>query len=288
MSRVCWLFNRVEDSQPKRHSADLRGPQALRANIHHQSEFTVDAVVASIVNDFRREHYLPPRANWNPSDQTLPTNSSNNSRGLSPIQDSPVELPAQLSTVGAPRNERSSEYYEDVDPRFAEPMNHAAPPAPMPASLMPGGLHPNSLNPNFNSSNQSLNSTDQYAMRNSSFEDIPDGARSPAASEASHFTSVSQRGVNPNWRPPPGPPMPGPMSGPYNGYGPRQPPRQEDAILQANAANPDFAIPGAGFGRGRGRGRERGGGRGGAPPPPATMANMGLGNQGRYPGANAI
>ncbi|KAF2691522.1 pali-domain-containing protein [Lentithecium fluviatile CBS 122367] len=227
------------------------------------------------------QQYIPPRAQWNPSDQTLPTNSSN-SRGLSPIQDSPVELPAQLSTVGAPNNERSSEYYEDVDPRFAEPMNNPPPPGPIPASLIPGGLHPSSSNPNFNASNQSLNTSDPNLLPNSSFEDIPDGSRSPAASEASHFTSVSQRGVNPNWRPPPGPPMPGP----YGGYGSRRPMRQEDVILEANAANPDFAIPGAEFGRGRGRGR--GGGRGGVPPQSATMANMGLGNQGRYPGANAI
>lgn len=221
-----------------------------------------------------REHHIPARANWNPSDQTLPTNSgNNNSRGLSPIQDSPVELPTQSSTVGAPNNERSSGYYEDVDPRFAEPMNNLAPPGPMPASLIPGGLH-------HNSSNQSLNNSDPNLLQSPSYEEIPDGSRSPSASETSHFTSVSQRGVNPNWRPPPGPLMPGP----YAGYGPRRPMRQEDVILEANAANPDFAIPGAGS---RGRGRGRGGGRGGMPPP-ATMVNIGLGNQGRYPGANAI
>lgn len=64
--------------------------------------------------------------------------------------------------------------------------------------------------------------------------------------------------------------------------------RQEDVILEANAANPDFAVPGAELGRGRGRGRGRGGRGGGMMPPSASMANMGLGNQGRYPGANAI
>jgi len=65
--------------------------------------------------------------------------------------------------------------------------------------------------------------------------------------------------------------------------------RQEDVILEANAANPDFALPGATMGRGRGGARGRDGpGRGGMLPPSATMANMGLGNQGRYPGANAI
>jgi hypothetical protein len=79
--------------------------------------------------------------------------------------------------------------------------------------------------------------------------------------------------------------------GPYNGPGgpmPRRPMRQEDAILEASAANPDFAIPGGMPGRGRGRGLGRGG-RGGpmGPPPPATMMNgPGLSNTSRYPGAN--
>ena len=98
------------------------------------------------------------------------------------------------------------------------------------------------------------------------------------------------------------------MPASYGPYGPRRPMRQEDVILEANAANPDFAIPGGGLGRGGGRGRGRGG-RGGMPPPSATMANAGLGNQGRlvnlfrvfcirskltmrlrcrYPGASAI
>jgi len=185
-------------------------------------------------------------------------------------------LPTQSSTVGVPNNERTSGYYEDVDPKFAEPMNNLMPPAPIPASLRPGGPH------NPNNSNPSLNISDPNLAQNSSYEDIPDGSRSPAASEASHFTSVSQRGINPNWRPSPGPPVPGS----YAPYGSRRPMRQEDVILEANAANPDFAIPGAGVGRGGGRGRGRG--RGGMPPPTATMGNMGLGNQGRYPGANGI
>jgi hypothetical protein len=152
----------------------------------------------------------------------------------------------------------------------------------MPSSLMPGGF---SSNPNLmmNNSNPSLD----VLPRNTSYDDLPEGARSPAASEASHFTSVSQRGVNPNWRPPPpgmgGPPLPGQ----YAPYGARRPIRQEDVILEANAANPDFAVPGAAPGRGRGRGR--GGMRGGgSAPAPASMGGMGMGNPGRYPGAEAL
>lgn len=64
-------------------------------------------------------------------------------------------------------------------------------------------------------------------------------------------------------------------NGPYGPYGPRRPLRQEDVILEANAANPDFALPGAGLGRGGGRGRGRGG-RGGMNP----MPNIGLGGAG--------
>lgn len=231
--------------------------------------------------------YIPARSQWtqndnNRSNQTLPTNSSN-SRGLSPIMDSPVELPAQLSTVGAMNNERSADYYEDIDPKFAEPTTRSPAPGPLPSSLMPG-VYPAS-NPNYrNNTPPTLNVSDPNLVRNSSYEDMQDGSRSPAASEASHFTSVSQRGVNPNWRPPPpgqgGPPLPGQ----YAPYG-RRPMRQEDIILEANAANPDFALPGAG--RGMGRGGRGGRGRGG-PIAPAMIPGAGLGNQGRYPGADAI
>jgi hypothetical protein len=213
-----------------------------------------------------------------PSDQTLST-MNNSSRGLSPIQDSPVELPSQASQVGGPtsnRVERSSDYYEDVDPRFAEPMQAHVPP-PLPTSLMPGGFA--TPNPAYLSA---ANSSDTHLPRTNSYDDLPEGSRSPAASEASHFTSVSQRPVNPNWRPEMGAP-----AGQFAPFpGPRRPMRQEDVILEANAANPDFVIPGAGRGRGRGMG---GRGRGGAPPP-ATMIGQGPGltNQSRYPGANAM
>ena len=136
-------------------------------------------------------------APWNNnSDQTLPLTNNSNSRGLSPIQDSPVELPAQLSTVGLAKEQTSDYYYEDVDPKFAEPLN-VRPPDPMPSALVPGGTAPY-----LNKSNPSLNMSDPNLMQNPSFEN--DGSRSPAASEASHFTSVSQRGINPNWRPTPG------------------------------------------------------------------------------------
>lgn len=230
-----------------------------------------------------QQQYMPVRAGWNgqknSSDQTVDTVNSSN-RGLSPIQEPPVELPAQMPHAGASpsqRLERSSDYYEDVDPRFAEPVQHQ-PPA-MPPSLMPGG---------FSASNPNLltapNHIDSNLPRNSSYDDLPEGSRSPAASEASHFTSVSQRPVNPNWRPEMG--APAGQFAPYNGNG-RRAMRPEEVILQANAANPDFVIPGRGNGRGRGRG---GRGVGIAPPVPATIMGPGPGltNQSRYPGASAM
>ena len=135
-----------------------------------------------------------------------------------------------------------------------------------------------------------------------SYETLPSGSRSPAAgSDISQFTSISQRGVNPNWRPPPGSmpaydgtgyggPSPEPGAAPsMTGYG--GPPmygnapaarsranRPEDLLL-ANA--PDFSIPGVGpAGRGA-RGGLRGGGGmmgRGAPIGIQTAAS-----QGRYP-----
>lgn len=193
---------------------------------------------------------------------------------------------------------RTSDYYEDVDPRFAEPM---PPPPTGPSSLVPAPLIPGHLNALPNHSSNSLNIVDPNTIRHSNYPEDNDGSRSPAASEISHFTSISQRGINPAWRPAPGgeliavlndlslpancsytgPPMPG-AYGP--GPGPRRPMRQEDMILEANAENPDFAIPGVNVGRGRGRGRGgRGGGavRGGLPPLSTPAANMGLGSQGR-------
>ncbi|KAF3051686.1 regulator of ime2 [Didymella keratinophila] len=153
--------------------------------------------------------YMPVRAGWT-QDRKHSDNSNNsaNSRGLSPIMDSPVEMPAQLSNVGgfAPPQphhahsnsmDRSSDYYEDVDPKFAEPAR-PNPPA-MPTSLMPGGYN---SNPNLLAApERPPQLVDPNLPRTSSYEDLPDGSRSPAASEASHFTSVSQRPVNPAWRP---------------------------------------------------------------------------------------
>ncbi|TKA72604.1 hypothetical protein B0A55_06417 [Friedmanniomyces simplex] len=131
---------------------------------------------------------------------------------------------------------------------------------------------------------------DQNGGNNSSYENLPPGARSPGeGSEASHLTSISQRPINPNWRPgPPGSAYGGPSGGGGMGMGgmgmgmggpgstaSAAQRRREDVILNAN---PDFSLPGMGSGRGGGggfRGRGRGGGGMGSP--------GGLTPVGRYP-----
>jgi hypothetical protein len=110
-----------------------------------------------------------------------------------------------------------------------------------------------------------------------SYEELP-GARSPAESETSNFTSVSQRGVNPHWRPGNG--------GEFSSLGPMRRPNhnqaRQDMLL---AGNPDFELPGAmgpsrlptRGGRGGGRGGMMGG-RGPARIPPASAIGTGIDN----------
>lgn len=97
-------------------------------------------------------------------------------------------------------------------------MNHTPPPSNLRVSPM-GGLDGNS----------SYNSV----------EELQSGQRSPAESDRSNFTSVSQRGINPIWN--------GGGGGPGYGAQPlpnRRPiPRKDEMILNEN---PDFSLPGAG------------------------------------------
>lgn len=134
-----------------------------------------------------------------------------------------------------------------------------------------------SANPSLSDSDPHLDPNHVLAVGDSSSqENLPDGARSPngggseRASEASHFTSISERPVNPNWRGPDG----GGGYGPHGGaYRPQQQPRREDVIL---GANPDFSIPGMGPARGGGRpGRLGGAG--------AAATSQGVVPGGRYP-----
>lgn len=243
----------------------------------------------------------------------------------------PIELPAglskppsrqdtrpqQISTSPQPGHSRMNSggdnYIEDVDPRFADP----DPPASLdddrqnsmiPAALMPGFGANRAASPRTESSSPSQVAplpSEQYAQRQLPNDDGPqmvplsefpedfEGPRSPgAASDTSHFTSISQRGINPMWRPGPGEMPMGAGGRPSYGYQPQRGPprpRQEDVVLEAN---PDFSIPGvAAPGRGRNVGaRGRGGFGGPARVPPAATPGLGLGGTagGRYPGGTAL
>jgi hypothetical protein len=145
-------------------------------------------------------------------------------------------------------------------------MSAAAAAATLPPSLTPGPSNGQRASPN------PITSPDMHPAPlrtinaggfggSSSYEDLHPGARSPAESERSNFTSVSQRGINPRWNPALGPggygsPPGGPMS--------RRPvPDRRERDLLAN--NPDFDLPVGRGGRGMG-GAARGRGVGGPYP----------------------
>ncbi|KAH6651782.1 hypothetical protein BKA67DRAFT_337964 [Truncatella angustata] len=155
--------------------------------------------------------YVPPRQAWAQGP------GRNSPRMPSPLHVQPRNADGPSGTAPSQPVTAASDYYEDVDPRFAEPS--------VPRTLQPGpGPDP------------------------ATFEDPHyAGARSPAISERSTFTSVSQRGVNPRWNPPPGPP------GAFGAQIPRRPVnRNEVNVLYSN---PDFQMPSSRGNNVPGRGR---------------------------------
>ncbi|KAI9050438.1 hypothetical protein LZ554_005602 [Drepanopeziza brunnea f. sp. 'monogermtubi'] len=200
-----------------------------------QNRETIDTEASRYSTD---EAYVPPRQVW--EDQA----------GRSSPMNPTAQQPAGLQSSSSVKSQRISSasgdhYYEDVDPRFAE----EPPTAPVPRLLSPGyGSRGPARYPN-----QNLRPVPPISNvdGSSSYEDLAPGARSPAESDRSTFTSVSQRGVNPRWN-----------SGP--GYAPmptrRPAPQRNDLLLNSN---PDFQLPGNRGGRRGGFGR---GGRGGTVP----------------------
>lgn len=179
--------------------------------------------------------YVPPRQAWGEAGRSSPLN--------------PMSKPAELNSNASGHKRQSSgdNYYEDVDPRFAEQPSTNNSMAPPPLAIAPGYA----ANGNSSGSLQPMGGLDG----NNSYEDIQSGSRSPAESERSNFTSVSQRGVNPRW------------NGNQNGYGPPMPnqgrrpnnaPQRNDLLLNSN---PDFQLPGGRGGRNGGAGRARGPGQ---------------------------
>jgi hypothetical protein len=225
--------------------------------------------------------YVPPRRNWGgqlSSSRSMDEGFSGDTRGaLRPERPkidtynldrpyderrqncSPYESRQQYATMptnpspDASRNRRTSDtgtmiasYYEDVDPRFddtppEEEIQHPyVAPAPIPRNL-------------------SSNSLDAQPEGGA-------GPRSPAASTSSHFTSVSQRGINPRWQPPPPQPQ-------FEQYPRRQRPRNDQ--MQFLTGNPDFELPVSRSGN------KRTGGGGGAAGSLGAISPLDSG--GRYP-----
>lgn len=214
--------------------------------------------------------YIPARAQWTGPSPLANGQNTGNPRG---VRQGPPSV--NHSRTG------SDHYYEDVDPRFAVdgPLpSHNGPPSPVPNALTPGAPvqrypSPAPISPPFHLETPDAMPRSGANNREAdpAFEDaatMPDGARSPTESEASHFTSVSQRGVNPQWRPPPGPtlqPPPRKMSH-----------RRDDIVLNAN---PDFALPGMQSSRGGRGARGAMGSTSGRMTPAAMLPD------GRYPTA---
>lgn len=172
----------------------------------------------------------------------------------------PVELPvlhtprghkprssslAHNQSPGHRRNKSSADhYYEDVDPRFASQSpsqdtirqtQHTQSSTTVPQALMPGISNVDE------SQHQAVHPTIETIDPTSSYESFQDGQMSPAASEGSNMTSISQRGVNPNWRPD-GAQRPGQANLGVPSRRPVQPQQQQrDVLLNSN---PDFELPG--------------------------------------------
>ncbi|KAI0195615.1 SUR7/PalI family-domain-containing protein [Xylaria flabelliformis] len=112
------------------------------------------------------EPYVPPRQAWNQGPGRA-SPSVPSPHHLSPGPQDPI----RGTRPPPPVTLNGGNYYEDIDPRFAEP---------------------------------SPRTQQTIQEASGSFEDphLAPGARSPTISERSGFTSVSQRGVNPRWNPP--------------------------------------------------------------------------------------
>jgi hypothetical protein len=164
------------------------------------------------------------------------------------------------------RNRRTSDsgtmiasYYEDVDPRYDDtPEEEIDPPnvytAPLQQSRRP--VHRSDVGEDQapispirrNYSSNSLDGPARGTAPNVNDEEYRSGPRSPAASTSSHFTSVSQRGINPRWQPQPPPQFVGVGGGGGGGgggdtmmYPRRNRPRNDQ--MNFLSGNPDFELP---------------------------------------------
>ncbi|KAL8714125.1 MAG: hypothetical protein Q9220_001853 [cf. Caloplaca sp. 1 TL-2023] len=283
----------VRPMQLRDSDSDVQGLVGLQQQREHrESPLSLTSVYSS------QEPYIPPRAGW----QHPPGSRSNLAQNVvSPIDDSPIaELPAhatrsphvpQLTSTapdsniatslpGHARYNSADNYYEDMDPRFAE-ADDAHPPqtqssAPLPSALT-AGLHPQPPQHGIIENTTDHHST--HLQPSHSYDSIPEnthdaGSRSPAVSDGSNYTSISQRGINPQWQPPPDHAMG--MGGVPNRKPLRQQQNPRDVLLNSN---PDFELPIQG-GR-TGGGRLRAASRGHREPGMIPGMEPGVG---RYPG----
>ncbi|KAL8842073.1 MAG: hypothetical protein Q9170_000676 [Blastenia crenularia] len=288
----------IKPMQLRDSDSDVQGLVGLqRQREHRESPLSLTSVYSS------QEPYVPPRAAWaNPASRLNINNTSNPSQNvISPIADSPItELPASTSRSppipqlisaapnssnatnmpGHNRYNSADNYYEDVDPRFAEPASSHPPihsNAPLPSALT-AGLQSQPPQQGVIENVNDHNNT--YLKPSNSYDSIPEnthdsGARSPAVSDGSNYTSISQRGINPQWRPPPDPAMG--MGGVPNRKPIGQQQRGPDMLLNSN---PDFELPiqGGRAGGGRLRAASKG------PREPGMIPGMEPGGGVRYPG----
>ena len=152
----------------------------------------------------------------------------------------PLDRAPNLSRRTSETGTMIASYYEDVDPRFDDtpPEEFDSPAVYQP----PPTSHSNQTRHRQRSDDDhSPVSPIRRNYSSNSLEDRPDdyrsGPRSPAASTSSHFTSVSQRGINPRWQPAP-PPQ---FVGETTVYPRRNRPRNDQ--MNFLSGNPDFELP---------------------------------------------
>ncbi|EJT79156.1 pH-response regulator protein palI/RIM9 [Gaeumannomyces tritici R3-111a-1] len=223
------------DTQFRDSDADIAGMVGLQQGIGPQQgvrPMQRQNTVMSEASMYSSDEYVPPRTGWNEAGRNPPRMPSPlHVAGRTP------EAPGGQSRSPPPTAAgNGGGYYEDIDPRFAQPSAPVDPPGGVPRGR-PTPPPPIQVN------NGAID-----------YDDIPQGARSPAESEKSNFTSISQRGINPRWNPPPPNLMPG-----FSGPAQRRPVPNRNDVLLAN--NPDFELPGLGGPRGNpNRGPGGGGG----------------------------
>ena len=154
-------------------------------------------------------------------------------------------------------------YYEDVDPRFddnpedlevvtgyGQPPPQPPPPRRRPSRRSDVGNEGLPTSPSPLRRNYSYNSVGGRSSRGGGGahggDNVDDesrsGPRSPAASTSSHFTSVSQRGVNPRWQQQPPQFIGGNSSANDGMYSRRNRPPRNDQMNLLDG-NPDFELP---------------------------------------------